>query len=357
MNKLYTIILAGGKGSRMKSLTENKCKAMVKIGGSLHLIEFVLENCLKSGIIKNIGVIIQYNHNSLLNYLIKWGFNNYVNLDILPPKSSNESNTVEYVDTAHSVFVNKKTIDKSGCKDILILPCDHIYNMDYSELYKHHKKTGADLTVMVTQVSIDDASRFGIFSVEDNHVLTFEEKPKHPKSNLASTGVYIFKKNKLFSFIEKYNDKKNNKIDFGRDIIPLFLKKCNVQLYTLNKFWKDVGTIESFFKMNMFILDQDYNKYKMHIFSKSSQQKLPSFYGSNSIVKNSLVNNGNYIEGNLKHSILGNDNYIEYGANLINAVIMDSCIIKKNVTIKNAIISDNNVIEKDVGNDNEITLI
>ena len=229
--------------------------------------------------------------------------------------------------------------------------------MDYSKLYKQHKDSGADMTVMVTQVPMKEASRFGIFSVDENDELTFEEKPENPKSNLASTGVYIFKKDKLFSFIETYIREKDNNVDFGRDIVPVFLKEHNAKVYVLNNFWKDVGTIESFFKMNMFILDHDYGKHKTRVFIKSSQQKLPSFYGSKSSVKRSLINNGNYINGHLEHSIVGMDNHIEEGTNLINAVIMDSCTIKKNVTIKNAIISNDSVIEDDVGNDDEITLI
>ena len=357
MNKLYTLILAGGKGSRLKNLTKSECKAMVKIGGVFHLIDFTLGNCLESGIVRNIGVVIQHNPNNLLKYLVEWKFNNGIDLDILPPKSSEEYECVKYVDTAHSVFVNKNIINKSGCEDILILSCDHVYNMDYSKLYKQHKDSGADMTVMVTQVPLKEASRFGIFSSDENGKLSFEEKPKNPKSNLASTGVYIFKKDKLFSFIEKYIHKKDNNVDFGRDIVPAFLKNHHAEVYVLNNFWKDVGTIESFFKMNMFILDHDYGKHKAHIFIKSSQQKLPSFYGPKSSVKKSLINNGNYINGHINHSVVGMDNHIEKGANLINAVIMDSCTIKKNVTIKNAIITDDSVIEDDVGNDDEITLI
>ena len=357
MNKLYTLILAGGKGSRLKKLTKTECKAMVKIGGIFHLIDFTLRNCLESGIVRNIGVIIQHNPNNLLKYLVEWKFNNGIDLDILPPKSSEEYNNVKYVDTAHSVFVNKNIIDKSNCEDILILSCDHVYNMDYTKLYKQHKESGADMTVMVTQVPMKEASRFGIFSVDENDELTFEEKPENPKSNLASTGVYIFKKDKLFSFIEKYIYKNDNNVDFGRDIVPVFLKNHNAELYILNNFWKDVGTIESFFKMNMSILDHNYSKHKTYAFIKSSQQKLPSFYGPNATMKNSLINNGNYINGNLEHSVVGMDNHVEKGANLINAVIMDSCTIKKNVTIKNAIISNGSIIEDDVGNDDEITLI
>ncbi len=253
--------------------------------------------------------------------------------------------------------VNKNIIDNYECEDILILSCDHVYKMDYSKLYKQHKDSGADLTVMVTQVPIKEASRFGIFSVDDNGELIFEEKPENPKSNLASTGVYIFKKDKLFSFIEKHIYKKNNNVDFGRDIVPKFLKEHDTKVYVLNDFWKDVGTIESFFKMNMHIIDYDFEKHRPHVFIKSSEQKLPSFYGPNSIVKNSLINKGNYINGTLEHSVVGKNNHIEEGVNLINTVIMDSCTIKKNVTIKNAIITDNSIIKDNVGSDDEITIV
>ncbi len=362
MKNLYTIILAGGAGSRLKSLTKNECKPMVKIGGNFHLIDFTLTNCLISGS-TNIGVVVQYNPNNLINYLLDWKLFNNMNLDILPPKSLSNYDNVKIYDTAHAVYLNKDVINKSDCEDILILSCDHVYTVDYSKFYKQHKEAGADLTVITTEVSLDEASRFGIFTLnKDNKILSFEEKPEIPKSNIASTGIYIFNKNKLLSFIKNYINEIDEHVDFGRNVIPFFIEKYKTQICNLDTFWSDVGTIESFWKINMQTLDINHKEFKNHYFKIKSfltrnSRLLPSLYGSSAIITNSLVNNGNYIEGTIEHSVIGNNNYIEDGSKIINSVIMDQCIIKKNVIIKNAIISDKSIVEEDVGVDGKITLI
>ncbi len=354
MKKLYTMILAGGKGSRLKSLTKNECKPMVKIAGHFHLIDFILTNCLKSGIRDNIGVIVQYNPNNLINYLFDWKSFNHVNLDILPPKSLSNYENVKFFDTAHAVYLNQDVINESNCEDVLILSADQVYAVDYYNLYKQHKESKADLTVITTKVRLNDASRFGIFTVnENNQIVSFEEKPESPKSELASTGIYIFNKNKLLSFIEEHIDKLDNNIDFGRDVIPFFIKKHNTQIYNLDSRWRDIGTVEAFWEINMEILDSNYEEFRKNYseiksFLTRKSHFLPSLHGPNASIKNSIVNNSNYIEGTIEHSIIGNENYIGKGAKIINSVILDQCIIKNNVTIKNAVISDKNVVEEDV---------
>lgn len=361
MDKLFCFLLAGGEGTRLKPLTAKESKAMVNICSSFHLIDFALSNCYLSHI-KNLGVITQYSPETLIDYLIDWKSLINSNIRILPPKSNAEYHNVKYYDTAHSVYVNRDLIENEDYEDILVVHCDHVYHADYRKLYKSHLETNADLTIGVYEVPIEEASRFGILTVDDNgRVIDFEEKPENPKSNLISMGIYIYKKELMLEVLEMFNELKNEDISFSKDIVPDFVKNYNVNTVKFDKYWKDVGTIEALWEIHMNALDEGKNYFEIFNYrnTKILTKKIelqPSVMTS-ATFKQSFCGFNNKINGTIDHSVLGNNIIIEEGAHIINSVIYDSCLIKKGVTIKNAMVSKGNVIEKDFGNDDEISSI
>ena len=223
-NDLFCFILAGGKGTRLKNLTKDTCKPLVQVCSQYHLIDFSLMNCLISGIF-NIAVIVQYESIDLIKYLFESNLNSLSNFYILPPKTKQQyTESIEFKNTAHSVYVNQDIVDDK-INDILILSADHIYAMDYNSLYDFHKEMDNDLTVSAVQVSLEEASRFGIFTLnDDGSILKFEEKPENPDSCLASMGVYIFKKEALFNVLNELREEIGPDLDFGKHVLPHFLK-------------------------------------------------------------------------------------------------------------------------------------
>lgn len=359
INKLFCFILAGGKGTRLESLTNEESKAMVKIDSSFPLIDFTLFNCTVAEI-KNLGVVIQYAPESLIEYLIDW--RNFINqnIKILPPKSNLEYDDVKIYDTAQSVLLNKDIVEKSECEDILITHCDHVYFTDYKKLYKKHLKSGADLTIGVFEVPIEEAHRFGVFNIDEyGNVIGFEEKPKNPSSNLISTGIYIYKKEILFDILNKFKNTKKD-ISFSKDIVPYFVNNLKVKTIKFNNYWKDIGTTESYWKLNMFALDNKKDFYEFLGYNNTSllNKKVPlqpSIINSN--IETSFIGFGNKIDGKVKHSVLGNNIIVENGAIIINSVISDLCTVKKGVKIINSVISKNTTIEEDFGNKDCISSI
>lgn len=359
MDKLFCFLLAGGKGTRLKPLTNKQSKAMVNICSSYHLIDFALASCHVSNI-DNLGVITQYSQDSLIEYLMDWKtFINY-KLKILPPKSSSFYEDVKYYDTAQSVFVNSGVADEY--EDIMIVHCDHVYCGDYENFYKKHLEYNSDLTVYVREIPIEEANRFGIFTIDENNkVIDFEEKPKNPKSNLISMGIYIYKKEALLKAL-KYFDANNHKaISFSKDIVPYFVKNLSVSIVKFDNFWEDVGTIDSLWKLNMMALDKGKDFFDILDFKNSNiltkKVKLkPSVMNSATFTK-SFCGFNNEINGVIEHSVLGNNIAIEEGAHIINSVIFDSCVIKKGVTVKNAIISEKQIVEKDFGSENTVSVL
>ena len=255
-------------------------------------------------------------------------------------------------------MINKDIIEKSECDDILVTHCDHVYFTDYKKLYEEHLKSGADLTIGVFKVPMEEANRFGVFDVDGlGNVIGFEEKPKNPSSNLVSTGIYIYKKEILFDIFDKFKDTKKD-ISFSKDIVPYFVNNLKVKTILFNNYWKDIGTIESYWKLNMSALDNKKYFYEFLGYENTSllNKKVPlqpSIINSN--IETSFIGFGNKIEGEVKHSVLGNDIVVENGAKIINSVISDSCTIKKGVKIVNSVISKNTILEEDFGNDDYIS--
>ncbi len=359
MDKLFCFLLAGGKGTRLKSLTNKQSKAMVNICSSYHLIDFALASCYMANI-DNLGVITQYDQNSLIEYLMDWKtFINY-KLKILPPKASSFYEDVKYYDTAQSVFVNMDITD--DYEDIMIVHCDHVYSGDYKNFYEKHLEYNSDLTVYVREIPIEEASRFGIFTVDENNkVIDFEEKPENPKSNLISMGIYIYKKESLLNALKYFDENNHKAISFSKDIVPYFVENLSVNIVKFDDFWEDVGTIDSLWKLNMMALDKGKDFFDIlnfkntNILTKKVKLK-PSVMDSATFTK-SFCGFNNEVNGVIEHSVLGNNITIEEGAHVINSVIFDSCVIKKGVTVKNAMISEKQIVEKDFGSEDTVSIL
>lgn len=363
-DKLFCFLLAGGEGSRLKSLTKDTCKPLVKIGSHYHLIDFTLLNCLYSNIF-NIAIIVQYESMDLIKYLLESNISTLSNIYILPPetKFDNKENIV-YKNTAHSVYLNKNVVGDEF-EDILVLSADHIYSMNYNKFYEDHKNKNADLSIAHVEVPMEEAHRFGIFNFDENgNIESFVEKPENPKSNNASMGIYIFKKQLLFDVLDDLMEKIGPDLDFGSDIVPYYVKNYNVNTYEFNNYWKDVGTIKSFWEINMTILDHPeiilgiFNFKEHYKISQKTFDSIPPFFEDASDVSSSIIGKKAYIAGEITHSVIGNDVRINKGVKIKNSILMDNCVIKKGVTIEYAVISQNNIVEKDViGDKDNIILI
>lgn len=346
------MILAGGKGSRLSTLTKNVAKPAVSFGGKYRIIDFPLSNCRNSGI-ETVGVVTQYQPLVLHSYIgigSAWDLDRkFGGVTVLPPYS--ESSGVKwYTGTASAIYHNFHYIEQYHPEYVLILSGDHIYKMDYSKMLDFHINNNADVSISVIEVPWDEASRFGIMNTNENlEVISFEEKPKHPKSNLASMGIYIFKWSILKNFLEMDNNNPESSNDFGKDIIPLLLEENKkVIAYPYKGYWKDVGTVKSLWEANMDLLTDDIelNLYDRdwRIYSVNENQP-PQFIAPTAQIEETLVNDGCIVEGTVKNSVLFQGVKIEEGAVINDSVIMPFAHIGKNVIIKKAIISEGMVVE------------
>jgi glucose-1-phosphate adenylyltransferase len=339
MKNCLAIVLAGGKGTRLKELTETKAKPVVPFGGKYRMIDFTLSNCKNSGI-DTVGVLTHHLPDTLKQYIED---GKHWNLDILiPPHLQGETEG-----TARAVYQNISFIEKYQPKYVLILSSDHVYKMDYSKMLKEHMKSGADATIAAIDVKEHEAKQFGILDIvkDSGRILDFEEKPKKPKSTLASMGVYIFNWKKL----KNYLTLKNN--DFAKDVIPKMLDDhCKLFAYQFKGYWKDVGTIHSLweahmdllFKNNPIMQFDDWN-----IYTKKTSLP-PSFLDEGAIVQKSLISEGCRVFGNVHNSVLFPGVIIEEGANVKDSVLFPFSIIGKNATITRSIIGDGAIIESNV---------
>lgn len=352
--KLFCFLLAGGEGTRLKSLTEKTCKPLIKVGSHYHLIDFTILNCLYSNVF-NISIIVQYESIDLIKYLFESNITSLGNIYILPPETTfNNKENILYQNTAHSVYLNKDVV-KDNIEDILILSADHVYSANYSDFYENHLESGADLSVAYIDVPKEEASRFGIFNLDESgDIISFQEKPKNPKSTFASMGIYIFKKELLFDVLDKLVDELKPDLDFGHDIIPYFIENHKVNLYHYEGYWKDLGTINSFWEINMEILDHPdvvlrfFNFDERYKISQEKFNSVPAFFKENTLISSSVIGKKSFIEGNIIHSIIGNDVRVQKDVTIIDSVIMDGCVIKKGVTVKYAVISQDRVVEEDI---------
>ncbi|KKI91017.1 glucose-1-phosphate adenylyltransferase [Bacillus sp. SA1-12] len=343
--KCVAMLLAGGKGSRLSSLTKNLAKPAVPFGGKYRIIDFTLSNCTNSSI-DTVGVLTQYQPLVLNSYI---GIGSVWDLDrknggvtVLPPYA--ESSEMKwYKGTASAIYQNINYIKQYDPEYVLILSGDHIYKMDYSEMLDFHIKKNADASISVIEVPWDEASRFGIMNTNEKmQVVEFEEKPAKPKNNLASMGIYIFKWSVLKEYLEMDERNEHSSHDFGKDIIPLLLdEKLNVVAYPFKGYWKDVGTVKSLWEANMDLLNEDS---KLNLFDRDwkiytvNSNHPPQFISDNAVVKDSFVNDGCVIMGNVDHSVLFQGVSVGKNSEIKNSVLMPDAIIGENVYIENAIV-------------------
>ena len=347
------MLLAGGQGSRLKALTKRIAKPAVSFGGKYRIIDFTLSNCVNSGI-NNVGILTQYKPYLLNSYIgngESWDLdelNGQINL--LPPYFTEEGGSW-YNGTADAIFKNIDVIDRVNPEYVLILSGDHLYKMDYNKMLEYHKEKKADLTVSVINVSLEEASRFGIMSVDkDNNIIKFTEKPKKPDSTLASMGIYIFTWKVLRKALIEDSTDKNSEHDFGKDIIPNLLKdKKKLIAYEFTGYWKDVGTIESYYEANMNLLSDepsiDIMDRNERVYSNSNISP-PHFVGENCKVDRSLVCNGCIINGKVHHSIISNNVIIDKDAEVNDSIILPGVHIEEGAKINRAIVGENAVIGK-----------
>jgi len=352
--EIVAMILAGGKGTRLEALTKKVAKPAVYYGGRYRIIDFPLSNCANSGI-DTVGVLTQYESVALNNYIgngEKWGLDGVRSLaSILPPRQTEEGANW-YRGTADAIAQNLDFLDSVDPKYVLILSGDHIYKMNYREMLENHKANNADATIAVINVPLAEASRFGIMNVkEDLSIYEFEEKPKNPKSTLASMGIYIFTYATLRSALIRDMKNEESDHDFGKNIIPyLISKKKKVFAYRFEGYWKDVGTLESLWSANMDLLDDnsDVDLYSlddgMKIFSEDTKS-VPQYIGKEASVKNSLLNQGSVVLGSVDHSIISNEAIIEENAIVKNCVVMPGAIIHQGAEVYKAIVGAHEVIE------------
>ena len=353
------MLLAGGRGSRLKSLTEQIAKPAVTFGGKFRIIDFPLTNCVRSGI-DTVGVMTQYQPLLLHNYI---GKGQYWDLDllhggvsILPPHSKPGS-TAWYSGTANAVYQNQDFIESYDPEYLLVLAGDHVYKMDYSAMLAYHKNIGADGTIAVVEIPMRDASRFGIMNTApDDSIIEFEEKPKAPKNNLASMGIYIFNWSVLRDYLCEDEKELDSDHDFGKNIIPNMLRdRRRMFAYRFDGYWKDVGTEESLWQANMDLLDDMHLGFKgWHILSRTAGRP-PHYIAPTGSIKNTLITEGCEIYGSVKNSILSVGVVVEEGASVSDSVIMGNVRISKNAVVNYAILDENTVVGEgaDVGEPRE----
>lgn len=352
--EIVAMILAGGRGTRLKELTAKVAKPAVYFGGKYRIIDFPLSNCANSGI-DVVGVLTQYESVLLGTYVgsgTKWGLDGNNSLAaILPARERGEVGATWYAGTADAICQNISFLDQYDPEYVLILSGDHIYKMDYEEMLNVHKEKGADLTVAVLNVSLKEASRFGIMNTDDKgYIYEFEEKPEKPKSTLASMGIYIFSYKELRKYLIADAADENSKHDFGMNIIPAMLAdKKKLYAWTFDGYWKDVGTVESLWQANMDLLDDKeldlYNiKKDWKIYSEDTLGK-PQLIGKDASVKNSLVTQGCVVNGEVEGSVLFNNVNVGEGAKVIDSVLMPGVLIEEGAVVKKAIIDEGVVVK------------
>jgi glucose-1-phosphate adenylyltransferase len=349
--KIVAMLLAGGQGTRLEALTADVAKPAVPFGGKYRIIDFTLSNCTNSGI-DTVGVLTQYQPLLLNSYLSNgsaWDLDlKDGGVTVLPPYSASKEMRW-YTGTASAVYQNLNYIDQYDPDYVIVLSGDHIYKMDYDKMLSFHEERGADATISVIPVPWDEASRFGIMNTrEDYSVMEFEEKPKNPKNNLASMGIYIFNRKVLKDYLIKDAKNEDSTRDFGKDIIPLLLNDDKkVYAYPFEGYWKDVGTLKSYWEANMDLLDEECElnlyDYSWRIYSVNPNRP-PQYLSNKAEVKESLINEGCIVEGKVEKSVVFYGAHIGKDAHVKDSVIMSDAVIGKNVYIEKAIIPPGAVI-------------
>lgn len=347
------MLLAGGQGTRLGVLTKDVAKPAVPFGGKYRIIDFPISNTINSGI-DTIGVLTQYQPFELNQYI---GNGQPWDLDrlnggafVLPPYQRGKSGEW-YKGTANAIYQNINFIDRYDPEYVLILSGDHIYKMDYAEMLSAHKKNKADCTIAVLNVSIEEASRFGIMNTNpDGSVYEFEEKPKKPKSTKASMGIYIFTWSKLRDYLIRDEEDKDSSNDFGKNIIPNMLADGQrLFAYDFEGYWKDVGTISSLWEANMDLLDPksglEINDRNWKIYARNTALP-PQYIGDEAVISDSIVSEGCSIRGSVTKSVIYQGAFIRKGAEVKDSIIMPGAYIGENARVSHAIVGWNTVVGK-----------
>ncbi len=344
--EMIAMLLAGGQGSRLGVLTSDVAKPAVSFGGKYRIIDFPLSNCINSGI-DTVGVLTQYQPlvlNSHIGIGIPWDLDrNNGGVAVLPPYE--KSDTSEwYSGTANAIYQNLKYMESYNPEYVLILSGDHIYKMDYEAMLDFHKQNNADVTIAAIPVPMEEASRFGIVITDEEKKITeFEEKPEHPRSNLASMGIYIFSWPVLRDSLIAMKDQSN--CDFGKHIIPYcFQNDKRLFAYEFNDYWKDVGTLGSYWEANMELIDliPEFNLYEEYwkIYTKQDIIE-PQYVAAEAKVERSIIGAGSQIYGEVKNCVLGAGVTVEAGAVICDSIIMKNTHIGKDAYIEKSIIAEN----------------
>ncbi len=347
--EMIAMLLAGGQGSRLYALTEKLAKPAVPFGGKYRIIDFPLSNCVNSGI-DTVGILTQYQPLELNEYIGNgqpWDLDRlYGGVHVLPPYQKAHGSDW-YKGTANAIYQNISFIERYDPKYVIILSGDQICKQDYSDFLEFHKAKNAEFSVAVMEVPWEEASRFGLMVADENDKITeFQEKPKNPKSNLASMGIYIFNWDILKKYLEEDEADPESENDFGNNIIPNLLRdKRQMYAYHFSGYWKDVGTISSLWEANMEVLDPEHSGINLFdegwkIYSRNTGMTGHKI-SAGAVVENALITDGCRIKGTVKHSVLFGGVKVEAGAVVEDAVIMGGTTVKSGAVVKHCIVAEN----------------
>lgn len=352
--KCVAMLLAGGQGSRLYALTQKVAKPAIPYGGKNRFIDFPLSNCINSGI-DTVGVLTQYQPMVLNEYIGNgqpWDLDKmHGGVHVLPPYQT-AAGASWYEGTANAIYQNMAFIERYDPEYVIVLGGDHIYKMDYSKMLDYHIANNADSTIAVVDVPRSEASRFGIMTCdEEGRIVDFTEKPKEPKSTLASMGIYVFSWEKLRKYLIENENANTGSKDFGKDIIPAMLANDErLFAYEFEGYWKDVGTLDSLWEANMDLLSPSVplNLYDPNwkVYSRHNNMP-PQYIGKNAHVENSMITEGSVVDGTVDFSIISSGVTIEEGASVKYSIVMPGTTIKKNAVVEYAIIGENCVVESD----------
>lgn len=352
--KCVAMLLAGGQGSRLYALTQKVAKPAIPYGGKNRFIDFPLSNCINSGI-DTVGVLTQYQPMVLNEYIGNgqpWDLDKmHGGVHVLPPYQT-AAGASWYEGTANAIYQNMAFIERYDPEYVIVLGGDHIYKMDYSKMLDYHITNNADSTIAVIDVPRSEASRFGIMTCdEEGRIVDFTEKPKEPKSTLASMGIYVFSWEKLRKYLIENENANTGSKDFGKDIIPAMLANDErLFAYEFEGYWKDVGTLDSLWEANMDLLSPNVplNLYDPNwkVYSRHNNMP-PQYIGKNAHVENSMITEGSVVDGTVDFSIISSGVTIEEGASVKYSIVMPGTTIKKNAVVEYAIIGENCVVESD----------
>ena len=354
-NNMLAMILAGGRGSRLHELTNKVAKPAVSYGGKYRIVDFPLSNCANSGV-DIVGVLTQYQSVLLNSYVAaggRWGLDaRESGVFVLPPREKADADLDVYRGTADAISQNIDFIDKYSPEYLLVLSGDHIYKMNYDKMLDYHKEMNADATIAVIEVPMKEASRFGIMNTDGNgRIVEFEEKPEHPKSNLASMGIYIFNWKLLRKILLADMKNPDSHHDFGKDVIPCLLNdNKTLAAYKFKGYWKDVGTIDSLWEANMDLIDSrnelNLNDPTWKIYTEDTPA-LPQYIGPNAKIDKAFITQGCVVEGEVKHSVLFTGCKVGEGAKIIDSVLMPGVEVAAGAVVQRALVADNVKIGQD----------